>query len=189
MSYSVTYTVDEKYNLARNEISLRVSIKGFKTFRGKKIRFTAFPPQDKTFTKTGALTFTASGKPGQNSLEIVDPDTSKILQEISSINSKMFLKGDKNQEITIKHNGPTAYVEIKKVPELEETYLRIDAHPQITLFFGMNEETNKPIFTKKTNNKGSIKTEITGKLSFDHEIKILTAQNNKICSINPPLQK
>jgi hypothetical protein len=186
LTLSVTYLVTEKYDPTRNEIGLKVSTRGFSEFKGAKIRLSGFPPQEKTFSRTGALTFEAMGKPGNNTLEVIDSKTSMVLQQISSINTNLLKKGPKGQEITITHKSRKAEIEIKKVPILKNEYLRIDASPKISLFFGINEETDQPNYTTKLDKKGSITTEISGPMSDKHEIKVLTGQMNQICSIKPP---
>ena len=75
---------------------------------------------------------------------------------------------------------------IKKVSKLKNEIIRLEASPKISLFFGLNPETDQPVYTKKTDKKGSFKEEITGVLSDKHEIRVLTGQMSKICSIKPP---
>ncbi|MGC9780163.1 MAG: hypothetical protein HZR80_13040 [Candidatus Heimdallarchaeota archaeon] len=186
MTYLLSFQVTEKYDPTRKEIGLKVSISGFKDFKSAKVKFAAFPPQDKTFSKTGALTFTAIGHPGNNTLEIVDPKKSKVLQLIGSLNGNIFIDGDKGQEIIITHKSKKAQIEFKKVAKLKLEIIRLDASPKISLFFGLNPETNQQIYTKKTDKKGSFKEEITGIMSDKHEVKVLTGQMSKICSIKPP---
>ncbi|MHA1556910.1 MAG: hypothetical protein ACTSPM_08260, partial [Candidatus Heimdallarchaeota archaeon] len=101
MAYKVIYTVTEKYDPTRKEIGLKVTISGFGKYKGAKIRFAAFPSQEATFSKTGSLTFTAIGRPSNNSLEVIDKKTNKMLQQISAINGNVFTEGGKGQEITI----------------------------------------------------------------------------------------
>jgi len=72
LAYTITFTVTEKYDPTRKELGLKVSINGFNKYKGAKIRFTAFPPQDKTFSKSGAMTFETIGHPGNNLLEVLD---------------------------------------------------------------------------------------------------------------------
>ena len=186
MAYKVVYTVIEKYDPTRKEIGLKVAVSGFGKYKGAKIRFAAFPPQDATFSKTGSLTFTAIGKPGNNYLEVIDKKTNKILQQISSVNGNILTEGGKGQEIAIVHSGKKATVSINKIPTLKEELLRLDASPKISLFFGLEKESNQPIYTKKTDKKGSCKFEITGPMSEKHEVRVLTGQMNKIVSIKPP---
>ena len=186
MAYKVVYTVTEKYDPTRKEIGLKVAISGFSKYKGAKIRFAAFPNQEATFSKTGSLTFTAIGKPGNNSLEVIDKKTNKVLQQISAINGNIFTEGGKGQEIAIIHSSKKATISINKVPNLKEEILRLEASPKISLFFGLDPETNQPIYTKKTDKKGSFKEEITGVLSNKHEIRVFTGQMSKICSIKPP---
>lgn len=186
LAYKITFLVTDEYDPTRKEIGLKVSISGFKEFKGSTIRFSAFPPQDATFTKTGAMTFADIGKPGFNTLEVIDKKTRMVLQMIGGINSNIFLKGGKNQEITITHMGKKAQIETKKVPELKEEVIRLDASPKIPLFFGLNPENNQPIYTKKVDKKGSFKEEITGSMSEKHEVRAFTGQMTKIVSIKPP---
>ena len=186
MAYTITFTVTEKYDPTRKELGLKVSINGFSKYRGAKIRFTAFPPQDKTFSKSGAMTFEAIGRPGNNFLEVIDSKTSKILQIIGSLNGNILTESDKGQEISISHQTKKAVVRIKKVSKLKNEIIRLEASPKISLFFGLNPETEQPVYTKKTDKKGSFKEEITGVLSDKHEIRVLTGQMSKICSIKPP---
>lgn len=186
MTYSISFLLTEKYDPARKEVGLRVSISGFKDFKGAKIRFTAFPPQDKILTKTGAVTFTAVGHPGNNTLEVVDAKNSKVLQLIGSLNGNVFTEGDKGQEIIITHKSKQAEIEFRKIAKLKDEIIRLDASPKISLFFGLDPETNQQIYTKKTDKKGSFKEAITGVMSDKHEVKVLTGQMNKICSIKPP---
>ncbi|NHJ85239.1 MAG: hypothetical protein FK734_07240 [Asgard group archaeon] len=186
MTYSISFLVTEKYDPTRKEIGLRVSISGFKQYKGAKIRFTAFPSQDAVFSKTGAITFTTIGTPTNNTLEVIETKTNRILQQIGSINSTIFSEGAKGQEIIITHNGKKANIEIKKVPKLKEEIIRLEASPKISLFFGLNPETSQPIYTKKTDKKGSFNEEITGPLEEKHEIRVFTGQMSKICSIKPP---
>ena len=189
MVYKVSYQVTEKFDPTRNEIGLKVSISGFNQYKGAKIRFAAFPPQDVTFSKNGSLTFTAIGKPGNNTIEAIDKKTSKIIQQISAINSNIFTKGGKGQEIIIKHYSKKAGIEIKKVPSLKDEVLRLEASPKISLFFGLDSESQQPIYTKKTDKKGSFNNEITGVISEKHEIRVFTGQMMKIVSIKPPEPK
>ncbi len=186
MTYSITFTVTQKYDPTRKELGLRVSINGFSKFKGAKIRFAAFPPQDKTLSKTGGMTFETIGQPGNNTLEVIDSKSSKILQFIGSLNGNIFTESDKGQEITITHQTKKALLTIKKVSKLKNEIIRLEASPKISLFFGLNPETNQPIYTKKTDKNGSFKEEITGVLSDKHEIRVFTGQMSKICSIKPP---
>ncbi|MFW9921658.1 MAG: hypothetical protein ACFFDW_00015 [Candidatus Thorarchaeota archaeon] len=186
MVYKISILVTEKFDPTRKEIGLKVTINGFAEFKGEKIKFSAFPPQDVTFTKTGALTFTAIGTPGTNTLEVVEQKTRKIVQQIGFINSNVFLEGGKGQEIIITHNTKNARIEINKVPSLKEEIVRIEASPKISLFFGLNPENNQPIYTKKVDKKGIFNEEITGLLSNKHEVRVLTGQMMKIISIKPP---
>lgn len=186
MAYTITFTVSEKYDPTRKELGLKVSINGFSKYKGAKIRFTAFPPQDKTFSKSGAMTFETIGHPGNNLLEVIDSKSHKVLQVIGSINGNIFSESDKGQEISISHQTKKAIVTIKKVSKLKNEIIRLEASPKISLFFGLNQETNQPVYTKKTDKKGSFKEEITGVLSDKHEIRVLTGQMSKICSIKPP---
>ena len=186
MAYKVVYTVTEKYDPTRKEIGLKVAISGFSKYKGAKIRFAAFPNQEATFSKTGSLTFTAIGKPGNNSLEVIDKKTNKVLQQISAINGNIFTEGGKGQEIAIIHSSKKATISINKVPNLKEEILRLEASPKISLFFGLDPETNQPIYTKKTDKKGSCKFDITGPLSEKHEVRVLTGQMSKIVAIKPP---
>ncbi|MCK5045573.1 MAG: hypothetical protein KAS22_03270 [Candidatus Heimdallarchaeota archaeon] len=186
MAYTITFAVTEKYDPTRKELGLKVSINGFSKYKGAKIRFTAFPPQDKTFSRSGAITFETIGHPGNNLLEVIDSKTSKVLQVIGSINGNIFSESDKGQEISISHQTKKAVVTIKKVSKLKNEIIRLEASPKISLFFGLNPETEQPVYTKKTDKKGSFKEEITGVLSDKHEIRVLTGQMSKICSIKPP---
>ena len=186
MAYKIGFLVTEKFDPTRKEIGIKVTINGFSEFKGSKIRFAAFPPLDATFSKTGSLTFTAIGNPGNNVIEVIDKKTSKILQQIGSLNGNIFLDGGKGQEITITHSTKKASIVINKVPSLKEEILRLDASPKISLFFGLNPETNQPIYTKKTDKKGSFKEDITGAMSNKHEVRVLTGQMSKIVSIKPP---
>lgn len=186
MAYKVIYTVTEKFDPTRKEIGLKVVINGFGKYNGAKIRFTAFPPQEATFSKTGSLTFTAIGKLGNNSLDVIDKKTNKMLQQISVINSNVFTEGGKGQEIIIVHSSKKATISINKVPSLKNELLRLEASPKIPLFFGLNPETKQPIYTQKADKKGSCKFDITGTMSDKHEVRVLTGQMSKIVSIKPP---
>lgn len=186
MAYTISFTVTQKFDPTRKELGLKVSINGFSKYKGAKIRFTAFPPHDKTFSKSGAITFETIGHPGNNLLEVIDSKTSKVLQVIGSINGNIFSESDKGQEISISHQTKKAVVTIKKVSKLKNEIIRLEASPKISLFFGLNPETEQPVYTKKTDKKGSFKEEITGVLSDKHEIRVLTGQMSKICSIKPP---
>ncbi|NHJ32899.1 MAG: hypothetical protein FK732_08555 [Asgard group archaeon] len=186
MAYTITFTVAEKYDPTRKELGLKVSINGFNKFRGAKIRFAAFPSQDKTLSKSGAMTFQAIGQPGNNTLEVIDSKSSKVLQFIGSLNGNVFTESDKGQEITISHQTKKAVISIKKVAKLKNEIIRLEASPKISLFFGLNPETNQPVYTKKTDKKGSFKEDITGVLSDKHEVRVFTGQMSKICSIKPP---
>jgi hypothetical protein len=186
LAYTISFAVTEKFDPTRKELGLKVAISGFGKFKGAKIRFAAFPAQDKTLSKSGAMTFEAIGRPGNNTLEIIDSKSSKVLQFIGSINGNIFSESDKGQEITISHQTKKAVVTIKKVTKLKNEIIRLEASPKISLFFGLNLETDQPVYTKKTDKKGSFKEEITGVLSDKHEIRVLTGQMSKICSIKPP---
>ena len=186
MAYTITFTVTEKYDPTRKELGLKVSINGFSKYKGAKIRFTAFPLQDKTFSKSGGMTLETIGRPGNNLLEVIDSKTSKVLQFIGSINGNIFTESDKGQEISISHQTKKAVITFKKVRKLKNEIIRLEASPKISLFFGLNPETEQPVYTKKTDKKGSFKEEITGVLSDKHEIRVLTGQMSKICSIKPP---
>jgi len=186
LAYTITFTVTEKYDPTRKELGLKVSINGFRKFKGAKIRFTAFPPQDKTFSKSGAMSFEAIGRPGNNLLEVLDSKTSKVLQFIGSLNGNIFTESEKGQEISISHQTKKAVITTKKVTKLKNEIIRLEASPKISLFFGLSPETNQPVYTKKTDKKGSFKEDITGVLSEKHEIRVLTGQMSKICSIKPP---
>ncbi len=186
MAYKVIYTVTEKYDPARKEIGLKVAISGFGEYKGAKIRFAEFPAQEATFSKTGSLTFTAIGKPGNNSLEIIDKKTNRMLQQISSVNGNVFTEGGKGQEIVIVHSTKKATITISKVSNLKNELLRLEASPKISLFFGLHPETKQPIYTQKADKKGSCKYDITGTMSEKHEVRVLTGQMSKIVSIKPP---
>ena len=83
--------------------------------------------------------------------------------------------------------GSYAFADVENiVTKLKNEIIRLDASPKISLFFGMSPETNQPVYTKKTDKKGSFKEEITGVLSDKHEIRVFTGQMSKICSIKPP---
>ncbi|MHA1630428.1 MAG: hypothetical protein ACTSXO_05565 [Candidatus Heimdallarchaeota archaeon] len=186
MPWSITFKVIEKYDFARKELGLRVAIAGFNAYKGLKIRFSAFPSIEKTFTKTGALTFEAIGTPGTNILEVIEPKSGRIIQAIGSVNSNLFTEGPTNQEIKITHYGQKAAITLTKVPKLKEEFIRLDASPKISLFFGVNPETKQPIYTKKVDKKGNFQETITGPLSEKHEVRVLTGQMVKIVSIKPP---
>lgn len=186
MVYKVIYTVTEKYDPTRKEIGLKVAISGFGKYKGAKIRFAAFPSQESTFSKTGSLTFTAIGKPGNNSIDVIDKKTNKMLQQISAINGNVFTEGGKGQEITIVHSSKKATITINKVTSLKNELLRLDASPKISLFFGLDPETKQPIYSKKADKKGSCKYDITGTMSDKHDVRVLTGQMSKIVSIKPP---
>ncbi|MCK5184257.1 MAG: hypothetical protein KAQ95_08120, partial [Candidatus Heimdallarchaeota archaeon] len=134
MAYTITFAVTEKYDPTRKELGLKVSINGFSKYKGAKIRFTAFPPQDKTFSRSGAITFETIGHPGNNLLEVIDSKTSKVLQVIGSINGNIFSESDKGQEISISHQTKKAVVTIKKVSKLKNEIIRLEASPKISLF-------------------------------------------------------
>jgi hypothetical protein len=186
LTFSISFIVSEKYDPTRKEIGLKVSITGFSGFKGAKIRLTAFPSIDKTFSKTGAITFTAIGKPGTNVLEVVDTKTNRVLQQIGSVNSNIFTDGGTGQEITIKHKSRKAAIEFRKVERLKNELIRLDAAPKAKVFFGLNPENEQPIYTKKVDKKGSFEEEITGVISESHEIRVFTGQMTKICTIKPP---
>ncbi|MHA1212060.1 MAG: hypothetical protein ACTSSH_06330 [Candidatus Heimdallarchaeota archaeon] len=186
MSYKISFLVTEKYDPTRKELGLKVAISGFNKFKGAKVRMAAFPSIDKTFSKTGALSFTEIGKPANNVIEVLDSKTSRVLQQIGSLNSNIFIDSDKGQEIIVSHKNKKAHIEIKKVSALKNELIRLEASPKISVFFGIDPETSKNIYTKKTDKKGSFKEEITGAMSEKHEIRILTGQMVKICSIKPP---
>lgn len=187
MAYTISFTVTEKFDPTRKELGLKVSISGFSKFKGAKIRFAAFPSIDKTLSKSGAMSFETVGRPGMNNtLEVIDSKKSKVLQFIGSINGNIFSESDKGQEITISHQTKKAVVTIKKVSKLKNEIIRLKASPDISLFFGLNPETEQPIYTKKTDKKGSFKEEINGVLSDKHEIRVYTGQMSQICSIKPP---
>ena len=185
MVVSVSYLVTEKYDPTRKEIGLKVTIKGFEKFSGAKIRLSGFPSVDKTFSKTGTLTFTGIGQLANNTIEVIDAKSSKVLQQISSINTNILTKGNKDQEIIIKHKTKSAEIIAKNITALKNEYLRATASPKISLFFGI-DENEKPIYTRKADAKGCLKTEITGQLTDEYEVKILTGQMVVICSIKPP---
>ncbi|MHA1504847.1 MAG: hypothetical protein ACTSPT_06620 [Candidatus Heimdallarchaeota archaeon] len=187
MTYKISFQVTEKFDPTRKEIGLKIAISGFSKYKGQKIKLAAFPAQDAVFSKTGSLTISAIGTPGgNNSIEVIDKKTRKVLQQIGSINGNIFTQGDKGQEIIITHKSKKAQIEFKKVPSLKNEILRLDASPKISLFFGLNEETNQPIYTRKSDKKGSFKGEITGVLTDKHEVRVLTGQMTKIASIKPP---
>lgn len=186
MTYSITFLVTEKYDPTRKEIGLKVSVTGFSKFKGAKIRLAAFPAINKTLSKTGAVSFEVTGNPGNNSIEVIDTKTSKILQQIGSVNGNIFIEGGKGQQIKILHKTKKAVIELKGVPKVKNEIIRLEASPKISLFFGMEPETNHPIYTKKTDKKGNFKEEITGVMSDKHEVRVLTGQMMKICSIKPP---
>lgn len=186
MPYKIAYLVTEKFDPTRKEIGIKVTISGYDKYKGAKIRFIAFPPLDAVFSKTGSLTFTAIGKPGNNIIEVIEKKTSKVLQQIASLNGNIFTEGGKGQEIIITHSTKKANIEIKKVPSLKDEILRLDASPKISLFFGLNPETNQPIYTKKVDKKGNFNDDITGTMSDKHEVRVLTGQMSKIVSIKPP---
>jgi len=186
MTYKISFQVSEKFDPARNEIGLKIAISGFSKYKGQKIRLAAFPAQDAVFSKTGSLTITAIGKPGSNIIDVIDKKTRKVLQQIGSINGNIFTQGDKGQEIIITHKSKIAQIELKKVQSLKNEILRLDASPKISLFFGLDQETKQPIYTLKSDKKGSFKNEITGVLSEKHEVRVLTGQMTKIVSIKPP---
>ena len=188
MTYKISFQVTEKFDPTRKEIGLKIAISGFNKFKGQKIRLAAFPAQDAVFSKTGSLTVNAIGTPGNNTIEVIDKKSRKVLQQIGSINSNVFTQGDKGQEIIITHKSKKAQIEFKKVKSLKNEILRLDAFPKISLFFGLNEETEQPIYTQKSDKKGSFKGEITGVLSEKHEVRVLTGQMTKIASIRPPEQ-
>jgi len=186
MPWSISFKVIEKFDPARKELGLRVAIVGFSSFKGAKIRFSAFPSIDKVFTKTGALTFEAIGAPGTNILEVIEQKTGRVLQTIGSINSNIFKEGGINQEIKIAHKGKKGAITINKVAKLKEEIIRLDASPKISLFFGVHPETQQPVYTKKVDKKGNFQEDITGPISEKHEIRVLTGQMVKIASIKPP---
>ncbi|MHA1124895.1 MAG: hypothetical protein ACTSO7_06765 [Candidatus Heimdallarchaeota archaeon] len=186
MTYKISFQVTEKYDPTRKEIGLKIAISGFNKYKGQKIKLAAFPVQDATFSKTGSLSISAIGTPGNNSIEVIDKKTRKVLQQIGSLNGNIFTQGDKGQEIIITHKSKKAHIELKKVPSLKNEILRLDASPKISLFFGLNEETNQPIYTQKSDKKGSFKGDITGVLTEKHEVRVLTGQMTKIASIKPP---
>lgn len=186
LTYSISFLVSEKHDPTRKEIGLRVSINGFNAFKGAKVRLSAFPTIDKTISKSGSITFAEIGKPGTNIIEVIDAKSNRVLQQIGSINSNIFLEGGTGQEIIIKHKKRTAELVIKKVPKLKNDIIRLDAAPKEKVFFGLNPETNQPIYTKGIDKKGNFSEEITGAISEKHEIRAFTGQMTKICSIKPP---
>ncbi len=186
MTYNISYLLTEKYDPTRKELGIKVSISGFDKFKGQKVRFSGFPSIDQTFSKTGALTFSMIGTPGNNVIEVLDTKTHRVIQQIGSLNSNIFLEGDKGQEIIISHKSKIANIVFKKVQKLKDELIRLEASPKIPVFFGMDPETNQNLYTKKTDKKGSFDNEINGAITEKHEIRILTGQMNKICSIKPP---
>ncbi|MBN1330639.1 MAG: hypothetical protein JXA54_14290 [Candidatus Heimdallarchaeota archaeon] len=186
MTYSISYLVTEKYDPTRKELGLKVSITGFDKYKGQRVRFSGYPSTDKVFSKTGALTFTLIGTPGNNIIEVMDIKTNRVIQQIGSLNGNILLEGDKGQEIIISHKSKVAAIVIKKVQRLKDELIRLEASPKIPIFFGIDPDTNQNLYTKKTDKKGSFDNEITGAISEKHEIRILTGQMNKICSIKPP---
>ncbi|HUT81152.1 MAG TPA: hypothetical protein VMZ29_08110 [Candidatus Bathyarchaeia archaeon] len=186
MTYSISYLITEKYNPTRKELGLKVSITGFDKYKGQRVRFSGYPSIDKTFSKTGAITFTMIGTPSNNIIEVMDAKTNRVIQQIGSLNGNVFLEGDKGQEIIINHKSKVASITIKKVQKLKDELIRLEASPKIPIFFGIDSETNQNLYTKKTDKKGSFDEQITGVISDKHEIRILTGQMNKICSIKPP---
>jgi hypothetical protein len=186
LTYSISFLVSEKYDPTRKEIGLKVSITGFNKFKGAKIRFSAFPNIEKTFSKTGALSFTEIGKPGTNIIEVVDSKSNRVLQQIGSINSNIFLDGGKGQEVIIKHKTRVAHVETRNIGKIKNEPIRVEALPKIKVFFGLNPETEQPLYTKKADKKGNFKEEITGAISDIHEIRVFAGQMVPICTIKPP---
>lgn len=186
MTYKISFQVTEKFDPTRKEIGLKIAISGFSKYKGQKIKLAAFPAQDAVFSKTGALTVTAIGTPGNNTIEVIDKKTRQVLQQIGYINGNIFTQGDKGQEIIITHKLKKAEIQFKKVQSLKNEILRLDASPKISLFFGLNEETNQPVYTQKSDKKGSFKGEITGVLTEKHEVRVLTGQMTKIAAIKPP---
>jgi hypothetical protein len=186
LTYSISFSVSEKHDPTRKEIGLKVSINGFGAFKGAKVRLSAFPTIDKTLSKGGSVTFTKIGKPGTNIIEVIDAKSNRVLQQIGSINSNIFLDGGTGQEIIIKHMKRNAEIVFKKVPKLKNEIVRLDAAPKEKVFFGLNPETGHPIYTKETDKKGNFKEEITGAISEKHEIRVFTGQMTKICTIKPP---
>ena len=186
MTYNISYQVTETFDPTRKELGLKITISGFSKFKGEKIRFAAYPAIDKTLSKTGAMSFTAIGTPGNNILEIIDSKTSRVLQQIGSLNGNIFIEGGKGQEIKITHKIRKAIIELKGISKVKNEIIRLEASPKIPLFFGMDPESNQPVYTKKTDKKGNFKEEITGVMSDKHEVRVYTGQMMKICSIKPP---
>ncbi|NHJ47130.1 MAG: hypothetical protein FK733_05010 [Asgard group archaeon] len=187
MTCSISFSVSEKYDPTRKEIGLKVAINGFSKFKGARVRFSAFPNIEKTFSKTGSLTFTEIGKPGTNIIEVIDSKTNRVLQQIGSINSNIFIESGTGQEITIKHKTRKAEIETRKVAKIKNELIRLDTLPKIKIFFGLNPETQQPLYTKKVDKKGNFKEEITGAISDIHEIRVYAGQMVPICTIKPPM--